>query len=142
LATIGSKEGKNMTNSKYQALLVLFLLLGIFLLFSACRTIVISDDDSSGGTVRPHKPDHNPPPKPERGIRKGDVVTVTGRVERDGNHYYIHDVNSSRTFRLVSLGQHEKNALYKRDGDVVKIRMKVISVESNFSFVTEFISLY
>ncbi len=128
-----------MTNRRNHFLKVLVLILSVFVLFSACRTIVIDSGGSSNGgkPVRPHKPPH----KPERGIRKGDVVTVTGRVERDGNHYYIHDVNASRTFRVVSLGQHEKNALYKRDGKIVRIRLKVISVESRGSFVTHFVSL-
>jgi DNA/RNA endonuclease YhcR with UshA esterase domain len=131
-----------MTNSKNHVLLIIMLIAGILLFFSACRTILIDSGSHDNGTVKPHKPDHNPPPKPEKGISKGDVITVTGRVERNGNQYYIHDVNSSRTFRIVSLGQHEKNALYKREGDVVKIRLKVVSVESKFSYVTEFITLY
>jgi hypothetical protein len=131
-----------MTNSKHQVLLILILLLGIFLLFSACRTIIVDTGSHDNGTVKPHKPNHNPPPQHEQGLRKGDVVTVTGRVDRDGNHYNIHDVDSSRTFRLVSLGQREKNALYKREGDVVRIRIKIISVESRYSYVAEFISLH
>jgi hypothetical protein len=109
-----------MTNSKHQALLILILLLGIFLLFSACRTIIVDTGSHDNGTVKPHKPDHNPPPQHEQGLRKGDVVT----------------------FRLVSLGQREKNALYKREGDVVRIRIKIISVESRYSYVAEFISLH
>jgi len=128
-----------MKNSKMNIAVVIFLVIGVFLLFSACRTIVIHGDDD-GGSRPPKKPDK--PDKPDKHISKGDVIIVTGRVEREKNYYYIHDVNSSRSFRVVGLSQGEKNALYERDGEVVKIKLKVTSVESKHSYVTHFVKLY
>ena len=132
-------EGINMKNTRMNIALAILLILGVLLLFSACRTIVIHSDYDDDDGSRPHP---KPKPKPERGISAGDVVIVTGRVERDRNHYYIHDVNSSRTFRVVQLNQQEKNALYERDGEVIKIKLKVTSVESKYSIVAHFVKLY
>jgi DNA/RNA endonuclease YhcR with UshA esterase domain len=125
-----------MNNSKKNIAIIILLVIGALLLFSACRTIVIHSDNDDGSRP-PKKPD-----KPESHISVGDVITVRGRVERERNHYYIHDINSSRTFRVVDLSQQEKNALYEREGDVVKIKLKVSSVESRYSIVAHFVKLY
>jgi hypothetical protein len=134
-------EGINMKNTKKNIAVAIILILGVLLLFSACRTIVIHSDYDDDDDSRPH-PKPKPKPKPKPHISVGDVVIVTGRVERDRNHYYIHDVNSSRTFRIVQLNQQEKNALYERDGEVVKIKLKVTSVESRYSIVAHYVKLY
>jgi hypothetical protein len=129
-------EGIYMNNSKINSVIIILLIIAVLFVFSACRTIVVhSDDDDDDGGSRP-------PKKPKNGISKGDVITVRGRVERDGNNFYIHDVNSSNTFKMVGLSKGEKAALYKRQEDVIKIRIKIVSVGSKHFYNASVINIY
>ena len=126
-----------MKISKKNFVIIILLILAAFALISACRTIIVHADDDYDDDYKP-----KPKPKPKPRIRVGSIVVVTGSVERQKNRYYIHDTRSSKSFRVVDLSKSEKKALYKREGDVVKIKLKVVSVESKTFFVARIVKLY
>jgi hypothetical protein len=132
-----------MKDSKKYILWIIFILLTFFLIFPECKTLVISGyEDKDNDRNRDREKDRDRDRPHQREIRVGDVITVTGRVGREGNHYSISDVNSSNTFVLLGLGGNEKNTLYKNEGDVVKIRLKIVSVESRNSYSANCIEIY
>jgi hypothetical protein len=61
---------------------------------------------------------------------KGEVVVITGRVVHSGNQSYLEDQASDEVFRFVGLQKDEAATLTRLAGHVVRIRLKIISVES------------
>lgn len=61
---------------------------------------------------------------------KGEVVVITGKVVHSGNKSYVEDQTSGDVFRFVGLQKDEAAALARLAGRVVRVRLKIISVES------------
>lgn len=66
--------------------------------------------------------------------QKGQVVDILGSVEVDKHQITIVDRSSSALFRLVGLRPDEQKSLAKLAGEIVKLRLKVISTESSHAF--------
>lgn len=136
-----------MKSTKKNIALAIILILGVLMLFSACRTIVIhsdyDDDDDSRPQPKPHKPEPKPQPKPEpKGIQSGDVIVVRGVISKASYTYYVEDLDSGRDFKLVGLNKSEEQLLYKLIGRSVKVQIKVVSVHSKKSYNAMLIQVY
>jgi hypothetical protein len=61
---------------------------------------------------------------------KGEVVVITGKVVHGGNKSYLEDRTSGDVFRFVGLRKDEAEALARLAGRIVRVRLRIISVES------------
>jgi hypothetical protein len=66
--------------------------------------------------------------------QKGQVADILGRVEVDKHQITIVDQSSSALFRLVGLRSDEQKSLANLAGEIVRLRLKVISTESAHAF--------
>jgi hypothetical protein len=78
---------------------------------------------------RRNEPRHKP--ESERPLfQKGQVLEIRGRIMADRNQVMLQDQNSPAVFRLVGLRPEQRNALIRRGGESISLRLKVISIES------------
>jgi hypothetical protein len=68
--------------------------------------------------------------KNESAHAKGEVVVITGKVVHSGNKSYLEDRTSGDVFRFVGLRKDEAAALARLAGRIVRVRLRIISVES------------
>jgi hypothetical protein len=61
---------------------------------------------------------------------KGETASITGRLEKDQNHYLLTDVNSGVSYRFVGLKKADEAHLSPYVGKIITVKLKVISTES------------
>jgi hypothetical protein len=63
-------------------------------------------------------------------FQRGQVLDIRGRITADRNQIMVQDQNSPAVFRLVSLRPEQRRDLLRRSGDLIVVRLRVISIQS------------
>ena len=70
---------------------------------------------------------------PKKGVlvpSKGAIVVIVGKIDVRGKEISLEDQSSDNVYRFVGLKKDETISLERLEGRVVRIRLKIISMES------------
>ena len=113
-------------NAKRSILLIAAVALALGV--AGCGTLFFSatlGPDREAPKHVPNKPDRDRPL-----FQKGQVVGIRGRIVVNKHQVMLEDQNSPAVFRLVGLRPEQRKALSRRAGEIIWVRLKVISMES------------
>jgi hypothetical protein len=72
---------------------------------------------------------------------KGETASITGRLEKDKNHFILTDLTSGVSYRFVGLKKADEAQLSPYVGKAVTVRLKVISTESAKVHVAQLVAI-
>ncbi|MCX7030701.1 MAG: hypothetical protein NTU62_11370 [Spirochaetes bacterium] len=72
---------------------------------------------------------------------KGETASITGRLEKDKNHYILTDAKSGVSYRFVGLKKADAAQLSLYVGKSVTVKLKVKSTESAKANIAEFVAI-
>lgn len=72
---------------------------------------------------------------------KSETASITGRLEKDKNHFVLTDVKSGLSYRFVGLQKPDEAQLSPYVGSIVTVKLVVKSTESAKARIAQFIAI-
>ena len=93
------------------------------------------------GCVTTVSPVKSSPSASQSAPQKSATASITGRLEKDKNHFVLTDARSGVSYRVVGLKKADEARLSPYVGRTVTVQLKVISTESAKTHIAQLVAI-
>ena len=93
------------------------------------------------GCVTIVSPARSSPSASQSAPQKGATASITGRLEKDKNHFVLTDARTGVSYRFVGLKKADEARLSSYVGKILTVRLKVISTESAKVHIAQLVAI-